>query len=112
MSYTWSGTKPRLTRITDTATGREITLTYGTGSAGPSGGPCASGAPRDFLCEVLYWDNTSTKFSYVTSGPAASWPASRIPASPSLTSPTRRPPAGGWSRCARPWPPTRWPPPG
>ena len=83
LSYSWSGSKPRLSTITDPATGRAIYLHYGGGTC-----PTLAGfapAPADALCQVDYWDNTSfTKLYYVvvTPGTAAQLAASRTRAAP------------------------------
>ena len=58
--YTWSGGQPRLTKITDQATGRDILLTYG-----PSATGCA-GTPVDALCQITYWDTTVTTVTKMT----------------------------------------------
>jgi RHS repeat-associated protein len=52
LQYTYSGSPPVLTAITDPASGNSITLSYG--------GTC----PASLLCQISYWDGTSTTFSY------------------------------------------------
>ncbi len=66
--YVWSGTPSRLDLVTDPVSGRVIDLRY-QGQAGvtcptpPSG--FDSAAPPNALCEVVYWDGTSTRYFYV-----------------------------------------------
>ncbi len=71
MAYEWTGSRSRLTKITDGASGRAITLRYGGGSPAC---PTLSGydtAPADMLCQVNYWDTTTTKMFYQGTTPAS-----------------------------------------
>ena len=71
LQYTYSGSPALLRTITDPVSGRAITLSYG----GDSACPAASQAPHDqtgaqlgqaqgMLCQVSYWDSTTTTFWY------------------------------------------------
>ncbi len=68
LTYTWStGAKPRLTTLTDGASGRQMVLRYG--GRTPACGAVPSGfdapGPADMLCQVDYWDGTHTSLYYV-----------------------------------------------
>lgn len=64
--YAWSGTPVRLRSVGDPASGRQITLNYGSDAACPSPPPGFSAAPAAMLCGATYWDGTQTKVFYVS----------------------------------------------
>ncbi|MGK2959503.1 MAG: DNRLRE domain-containing protein, partial [Acidimicrobiales bacterium] len=60
--YTWSGSTPRLSRMTDPVSGRSIELFYG----GQSQCPGANNVPASMLCRITYWDGTETNLLYAS----------------------------------------------
>jgi RHS repeat-associated protein len=69
--YDWAGSPPRLTAIKDPLDPnvRRITLAYGGDSVCPTSPPQgAVVAPAGMLCQLSYWDGTTTKLWYDTSG--------------------------------------------
>lgn len=66
-TYTWSGTPSRLEAIGDPVSGRSVALRYGGDPACPSQTPPGFDglAPPGMLCEVAFWDGTSSKVWYV-----------------------------------------------
>ena len=60
--FTWSGSTPRLSRMTDPVSGRSIELFYG----GESQCPGANNAPAAMLCRINYWDGTVSDLSYAS----------------------------------------------
>jgi RHS repeat-associated protein len=60
LQYAYTGTPPLLTSITDPVSGRSVTLVYGGNPACPT----ANQAPGGMLCQVSYWDGTTTSFGY------------------------------------------------
>jgi RHS repeat-associated protein len=62
--YSYSGSPVRLRTITDPVSNRTVTLSYG-GDAACSGAPAAAAG---LLCNVAYWDGTTTTLTYDTSG--------------------------------------------
>ena len=71
LQYDWSGTPARLTTITDPVdpTNRKVTLSYGGDAACPTSPPDgASVAPAGMLCQVAYWDGTTSRYWYDLSG--------------------------------------------
>ncbi|MBW3641885.1 MAG: DNRLRE domain-containing protein [Actinobacteria bacterium] len=62
-AYTWSGQPSRLTAITDRVSGRSATLTYG-GGACPAVPAGFEAPPANQLCQISWWDTTSTALYY------------------------------------------------
>ena len=64
-ALTWTGSPPRLTRMTDPVSTRYIELFYG-GDTGCTGSPPANlaAAPSKMLCKVRYPDGSETRFWY------------------------------------------------
>jgi len=58
----WS--KGRLRRIVDPVSGRAVEMVYGGGSC-PSVAPGFVAAPAGMLCQVKFWDGSTSSFSYV-----------------------------------------------
>lgn len=70
LSYTYSGSPPLLTGITDPVSGRTTTLVYGGGSC-PTPPTGYSTAPSNVLCAINFWDGTATDLFYNSSGELA-----------------------------------------
>ncbi|MBY8863557.1 hypothetical protein K7711_44310 [Nocardia sp. CA2R105] len=74
LQYQYSGTPPRLTKITDPVSGRSHTLSYNTDNSdncygGATKPPGAIGsAPAQMLCRITYWDGTETRLWYSIAG--------------------------------------------
>jgi RHS repeat-associated protein len=68
LQYTYSGTPALLRAITDPVSARAITLSYGGDAACPTANP----APAGMLCQVSFWDGTTTTFGYNGNGQIAS----------------------------------------
>jgi RHS repeat-associated protein len=72
LQYTYTGSPALLTAITDPVSGRSITLSYGGSSGCPASPPAgAFAAPAGMLCQISYWDGTSTAFWYTGSAQIA-----------------------------------------
>jgi RHS repeat-associated protein len=65
LQYTYTGSPAVLTSITDPVSGRSISLSYVGSGACPASPPSGdSAAPPGMLCQITYWDNSSTTFWY------------------------------------------------
>ena len=64
--YSWGGSPPRLTSVTDPVSGRAATLAYGGGSCPTSPPSGFTVAPQGMLCQVNYWDGTNTTLWYAS----------------------------------------------
>jgi RHS repeat-associated protein len=74
--YTWSGTTPRLTKMTDPVSNQDVVLSYG-GDAACSGGPSGYTVPSGIgqfpgqLCKIASWDGRATWLFYNANGQLA-----------------------------------------
>ncbi|WP_194838786.1 PA14 domain-containing protein [Nocardia sp. XZ_19_369] len=74
LQYAYSGSPPRLTKVTDPVSERSHTLHYNTdgsdscygGATKPQG--AIGSAPTQMLCRIKYWDGTETRLWYSIAG--------------------------------------------
>jgi RHS repeat-associated protein len=72
LSYTYSGSPPLLTSITDPVDPtRTVDLIYGGSGNCPTPGTGFSPAPPGVLCNISFWDGTTTNLQYNASGELA-----------------------------------------
>jgi YD repeat-containing protein len=60
--YTYTGSTPRLSAITDPVSGRSVNFDYG---------PTACTAPAGMLCRIRFWDGAVTELTYNAAGQLA-----------------------------------------